>query len=133
MKYPISIALVAISLGFVQCASEEKDEDRMNSPAPADQQQVVNEPATPSPSEAAAIEERDIASSELRGLRDDVEERIKDVDNRLQRTDLTAQTRKAVEDERTALLGLRERIDRSTGGGRGIRRRATWVRASRRA
>ena len=83
----------------------------MNAPAPTGTDAVGTTAPEPMPEQAR--EERETAQKELIELRDAVQERIQDVDNRLQRTDLTEQTRTAVESERTALLGFRERLDRS--------------------
>jgi predicted nuclease with TOPRIM domain len=62
---------------------------------------------------AAVAEERQKMTGELRDLREDVEDRLEKVNERLARTDLDASTRKAVEEERKALIDLRDRIDGS--------------------
>ena len=95
-------------LFLTQCSNANEDD---RTPAPSTT--VVTEEVAEDQPDEVWTRERETAVSELKGLRKDVEERILDVNGRLQRNDLSSATRKAVEEERESLLDLRKRIDRS--------------------
>ena len=100
------IPVLIISLA--SCASSVEEEAAGSAPT-----ETVAERVDPTPMQLALVEEREDAVAELKGLRADVEERLNDVAQRLKRSDVSGETRKAVEDERTTLLDLRKRIDHS--------------------
>lgn len=108
MKHIVSIAMLASTCLLIRCGQQDPKADTVppNNAAQTAAQQDDH-------AQQVMVIERDAASKQLRKLRDDIEERLTDVDDRLKRTDLNAQTRKAVEDERTSLLDLRQRIDHS--------------------
>lgn len=103
---------LTVGLLFVQCGpkTSDGDNDAYDTTAVVTPRVVERDPA---PVLAAVTDERQTMAAELKTLRADVEERLVDVNNKLARTDLSRATRKAVEQERDSLIGLRSRIDGS--------------------
>lgn len=103
-------AIIVTALLFTACAEPANND-------PADPTTNTDQNATSGGANngplAAVTAERQKVAEELKDLRGDVEERLVDVNNKLARTDLDKATRKAVEEERDTLIGLRERIDGS--------------------